>query len=161
MCDTNHIPRATAYWGSTIAIITAHVPGPHIWPSQGPWLDFTCSTTDVHVILEMRLGNHSQIASIQATSVDLRRIQTPHSLFRDFGADKTFTFRWSGCKVQVSVQVQAPARHLAIRLFKTTANGFVCKVNGQALGTVLLHSLGPSAGLMAKHKNRVFPDKWQ
>ena len=43
-----------------------------------------------------------------------KRIQTPHSLFRDFGAFKTFTTRWSGGRVQVWAQVRAPASHLAI-----------------------------------------------
>ena len=28
-------------------------------------------------------------------------IQTPHSIFRDFGADTTFTARWSGDRDQV------------------------------------------------------------
>ena len=31
----------------------------------------------------------------------LKRIQTPHSLFWDFCADKTVTTRWSGCRVQL------------------------------------------------------------
>ena len=35
-------------------------------------------------------------ASILAFSTDLKRIQTPHRLFWDFGTDKTLTTRWSG-----------------------------------------------------------------
>ena len=38
-----------------------------------------------------------------------KRIQTPHSLFWDFWADKTSRTRWSGGRVQVWVQVRAPA----------------------------------------------------
>ena len=47
----------------------------------------------------------------------LKRIQTPHKLFWDFRADKTFALfatRWSGSRVQVWIQVQAPAGHLKI-----------------------------------------------
>ena len=42
------------------------------------------------------------------------KISSLPSLCRDFGADNTFTTRWSGCRVQVWVQVWAPAGHLAI-----------------------------------------------
>ena len=38
----------------------------------------------------MRVGINSPVSSISAFSTDLKRIQTLHSLFRDFGADKTF-----------------------------------------------------------------------
>ena len=44
----------------------------------------------------MRVGNYSQLPSISAFSTDLKRIETPHRLFRDLGAGKTFTTRWSG-----------------------------------------------------------------
>ena len=53
-------------------------------------------------------------SSISAFEMDLKRILIPHNLFRDFGAGKTSTFRWSGCRVQVWVQVRAPAGHLTI-----------------------------------------------
>ena len=43
-----------------------------------------------------------------------KRIQTPHSWFWDFRADKTSTTRWSGGRVQIWVQVWAPACYLAI-----------------------------------------------
>ena len=46
--------------------------------------------------------------------MDLKRIETPHSLCCDFWGYKTFTTRWSGGTVQVWVQVRAPACHLAI-----------------------------------------------
>ena len=52
------------------------------------------------------------LASILASSTDLKSIQTPHSLLWDFGADKTFKTRCSGARVLV--QVRAPASHLAI-----------------------------------------------
>ena len=64
----------------------------------------------------MRVDIVSAMSSISAFLTDLKRIQTPHSLFWGFGADKTFTTRWSGGTVQVWVQVQAPAGHLAISL---------------------------------------------
>ena len=62
----------------------------------------------------MRVDINSALSSISAFAMDLKRIQTPHTLFFDFGADKSFTTRWSGGRVQVWVQVRAPAGHLAI-----------------------------------------------
>ena len=62
----------------------------------------------------MRVGNQSLLASISVSWTDLKGIQTPHSLFRDFGSDKTLTTRWSGGRVQVWVQVWTPAGQLAI-----------------------------------------------
>ena len=50
------------------------------------------------------------LALISASSTDLQRIQTPDCLFRDFREVKswlkTFTACWSGCRVQVWVQLQ-------------------------------------------------------
>ena len=43
-----------------------------------------------------------------------KRIQIPHRLLWDLGADITFTAHWSGWKVQVWVQVLATACHLAL-----------------------------------------------
>ena len=57
-----------------------------------------------------RVGNDSPLASISASSTDLKRIQTPHSLKRDFSADKTFynqlVMRHCSGRVQVWDQVQ-------------------------------------------------------
>ena len=47
-------------------------------------------------------------------STDLKRIQTSHHLFRDFGANKNVTTCWSGGRVQVWIQVWALASQLAI-----------------------------------------------
>ena len=49
----------------------------------------------------MRIDIVSVMSSISAFLTDLKRIQTPHSLFWGFRADKTFTTRWSGGRVQV------------------------------------------------------------
>ena len=62
----------------------------------------------------MSLRKVASLGSNLASVTDLKRIQTPHSLCCDFGGDKTFTTRWSGCRVQVWVQVWAPAAQLAI-----------------------------------------------
>ena len=62
----------------------------------------------------LRVDIVSVMPSISAFLTDPKRIQTPHSLFWDFWADKSFTTCWSGCRVQGWVQVQAPACHLAI-----------------------------------------------
>ena len=71
--------------------------------------------------------SHSLLSSISAFSTDLKE---------HFGADKTFTTRCSGSRVQVWVQVWAPACYLAItlegyirrqstpRLYQKTIKGF-------------------------------------
>ena len=62
----------------------------------------------------MSLRKLTSLGSNLASVTGLTRIQTPHSLCCDFGGYKTFTTRWSGGRVQVWVQVWAPACHLAI-----------------------------------------------
>ena len=64
----------------------------------------------------MGLRKVTLLGSNLASVTDLKRIETPHSLCCDLGGYKTFTTRWSGGTVQVWVQVQAPAGHLAIFL---------------------------------------------
>ena len=73
-------------------------------------------------VLGMSLRKVTSLGSNLASVTDFKRIETPHSLCCDFGGYKTFTTRWSGGRVQVWVQVRAPAGHLAISF------------NGQALG---------------------------
>ena len=65
-------------------------------------------------VLVMSLRKVALLGSNLASVWDLKRIQTPHSLCCDFRGYKTFTTRWSGGRVQVWVQVWAPAGHLAI-----------------------------------------------
>ena len=114
-----------------------------------------------HIILDHNIiqledilvGNHSQQASILASSTDLNSIQSPHSLSRDFRADQSFISCWSllGDRDQLWVQVQAPAGHLAIspeghsRLEKTiTALSLSLKNQRLPLGAALRHSVGGS-----------------
>ena len=52
-------------------------------------------------VWQMRIATFSQLSSISAFSTNLKRIQTPHNLFWGIRADKTFTTRWSGGRVQV------------------------------------------------------------
>ena len=65
-----------------------------------------------------------------------------------FRADKTSTLHCSGGRVQVWVQVLAPANQCqssgnhSKRLFMKTIWGFNCKINGKALGAALQQSLG-------------------
>ena len=65
-------------------------------------------------VLWIRVDIVSAMSSISAFLTDLKRIQTPHTLFWDFWADKPFTTIWSGGRVQVWVQVWAPACHVEI-----------------------------------------------
>ena len=114
-----------------------------------------------HIILDHNIiqledilvGNHSQQASILASSTDLNSIQSPHSLSRDFRADQSFISCWSllGDRDQLWVQVQAPAGHLAIspeghsRLEKTIkALSLSLKNQRLPLGAALRHSVGGS-----------------
>ena len=62
----------------------------------------------------MSIRNFITLGSHWASVTDFKRIQTPHSLRCGFGGDKTFATPWSGGRVQVWVQVWAPAGHLAI-----------------------------------------------
>ena len=62
-------------------------------------------------VLGMSLGKVTSRGSNLASVTDLK---TPHSLCCDFRGYKTFKTRWSGGRVQVWVQVWAPAGHLAI-----------------------------------------------
>ena len=67
-----------------------------------------------------------------------KRIQTPQSWFWDFGADKTSTTSWSEGRVQVWVQVWAPAGHLTITsegYFRRQSKILTAKsMTGQILG---------------------------
>ena len=65
-------------------------------------------------VLGMSLRKVISLGSNLVLVMGLKRIQTPHSLCCDFGGYKTFTTRWLGGRVQVWVQVWAPAGHLAI-----------------------------------------------
>ena len=79
--------------------------------------------------------------------ISTHRIQTPHILFWDIGADKTFTTRYSGGSVQVWVQVRALASsNLSRRPFQKAIEDFQGKINGQALEAALRHCLGWSDG---------------
>ena len=76
------------------------------------------------------------------------------------GADKTFTTRWSGSRVQVWVQVRAPACHLAItpESYSSRQSKVLLQIKGRALGAALLHSLGGSDG---RPQTQAFPSRRQ
>ena len=62
--------------------------------------------------------------------------QPPHSLCCDFGGNKTFTTRWS--KFEPLFVICQTFQ----RLFQKTIEGLEGKINAQALGATLGHSLG-------------------
>ena len=108
-----------------------------------------------------RVGIKSQLPLISVFSTDLKRIITPHWLFWDLVAEKSFTIRWSGCRVQVHIQVQGPACHLAItpegysrRQSKALTENSRAELLGQ-------HYCTAWAGQNGKHKHRVFPNGQQ
>ena len=96
-----------------------------------------------------------------AFSMDLKRIQTPHRFSWGLGADKTSTIHWSGGRVQVWVQVWAPAGHLVItpescsrRQSKVLTAKAMAELLGPRSGSAL-------AGLTGEHKRRAFPSRRQ
>ena len=88
-------------------------------------------------------------------------IQTQHSQFWGFEADKTFTISWSGCRVQVWAQVWAPAGHLAIT--PKSYSRRQCNVLTAKSNVELLRQRASTAWAvwMGKHKHRVFPSLLQ
>ena len=78
---------------------------------QGVWRKFE---GELETVRGISLEKVTSLGSNLVSVTDLKRIETPHSLCCDFGGYKTFTTRWSGGRVQVWVQVWAPACHLAI-----------------------------------------------
>ena len=95
-------------------------------------------------------------ASILASSTNLKRIQAPHSLFRDFRAEKTSTTCWSGCRVQEWVQVWAPSSCLAITPKASPVGNQRFWLQFRCLspwGRALRHSLGwlESVGWVSKN----------
>ena len=85
----------------------------------------------------MRVGINSLPSSISALSTDLKRIQTPHSLFRGFRAENsnktpqnTITTRLSDSRVQVTV----PAGHLANHYSRRQSKGLTAKTMAKLLG---------------------------
>ena len=112
----------------------------------------------------MSLKKVTLLGSNLASGTDLKRSETPHSLCCDFGGYKTFTIRWSGGTVQVWVQVQAHASHLAIsqkavpegnRRFRGQNQLPTCaKLLGQLCGSAC-------AGWTGEHKHKAFPNQWQ
>ena len=83
--------------------------------------------------IEMLLRLAQNLASV----TDLKEIQAPRSLCCDFGGNKTFTTRWSDGRVQVWVQVWAPACHLEI-----TKRRFWLQSQWLSSWCQLQHSLG-------------------
>ena len=109
----------------------------------------------------------SLLASISASTTDLKRFQTPHDLFRNIGAENTSTTLWSDGRVQVWVHIRAPAGHLAITAegysrIQKTIEVFDCKINSRALGPRVLGRRSGTASLSGtawagrtgKHKQR-------
>ena len=99
--------------------------------------------------------------SISAFLTDLKRFQTPHSLFWDFRANKSFPTSWSGGRLEVWVQVWAPAGHPEItpegysrRQSKVLTAKSIAKLLEQRSGTAW-------AGWPGEVKHREFLSQWQ
>ena len=121
--------------------------------------EIKCTLHDIN-----RRGSHRQqsggwgLISTHSFFSVLKRIQTPHSWFWDFRAETT---RWSGCRVQVWVQVWPPACHLAI-----TPKGYSRRQSKVLTAKSMAKLLGPRsgtawAGRTGEHKHRAFPSRRQ
>ena len=118
----------------------------------------------------MRMEIHSPLSSISAFSTELKRMQTPQSLLRDFGAYKSSLstlfnslFRLQSSSLSPSSSESSPCRSYGnhfrrLSWFQKTIKGFDCKVNGRALGAdaaEFWHSLGVSDGRALAFPNRL------
>ena len=118
MCQLHIIAVVTGRHSQAVSrLSTTTVKSLHSASQSGGWgLLFSTIDSLLPLILEF--------------STDLKRIQNPHSLFKDFWAYKTCSPCWSGCtgqeqpvgqaalqcscRAQVWVIVQAPIYHVAI-----------------------------------------------
>ena len=111
-------------------------------------------------VWQVRVDIDSLLSSISAVVSDRKIIHTPDRLFWGFRADQISTTYCSGCRVQVWVQDQAPAGHLAI-----TAKGQSRRQSKVLTAKSMAKLLGPSSsnawagwtGNSGKHKHREFP----
>ena len=89
----------------------------------------------------------SLLSSVSVFSTDLKWIQTPHTLFLDFRADRTFLTRWSASRDQVWVQVRVPAWQSPQKAIPVDKRRF------------WLQNQWPSSWAVwtGKHRHRVFP----
>ena len=74
--------------------------------------DFLC----LGAVWGIRAWSNPPLASILASSTDLKRIQTPHSLFTDFGADTTFTTWWQSSSLSSLSLKPLPITWQSLRL---------------------------------------------
>ena len=120
--------------------------------------------------LECKLNGRALGAALQCAPAQLRhknrasltdstRIQTPHSFFRDFCADKpshfvglAAEFKFESKFEPLQVIWQSPRR-----LSQKTIVGFDCKINCQSLVAELRHGLGR----LGEHKHRTFQSRLQ
>ena len=88
---------------------------------------------------------------ISAFSTDLKRIQTPYTLFWDFGPDKPLHQVYNPL-VRMHSSSLSPSSLLPViwqsltKAIPEDNRKFDCKINGKALGAALLHSLGGLGG---------------
>ena len=101
----------------------------------------------------------SLLSTILAFSPHLKRIQTQHSLFWDFWADNLYNqlVRWQSSSSSPSSSPCLSSGNHPRRIFQKTIEGFNCKIDGQALGAALLHSLG----WLDEQAQALFQSLWQ
>ena len=105
--------------------------------------------------LGARIGNNSHLASNLCVFNRPKRIQTPYSLFRDFGANKTLPTHWSGVSVQVWVQV-LPLQVTWQSFLYSRRQSKVLTAKSMA-ELLLQRSCTARASKTGKYKQRVFP----
>ena len=104
----------------------------------------------------MRVEIDSPLSSIWAFSIDLKRIQTQRSLFRDLGGDKTFTLvRQQSSSLSPSLNPCLSSGGNRSRRLEDTQRSLTVKSMAELLG---VHSGTDGKG---KHKHRMFPSQLQ
>ena len=89
----------------------------------------------------------TSLGSNSASVMDLKRIQTPHSLCCDFGKPLQLVGQEAQFKFESKFEPLQVIWQSLLRLFQKVIEGLDCKINGQALGAAC-------AGRTGEHKHR-------
>ena len=101
--------------------------------------------TDGTAVRWMRVGKPSHLSSILAFWKEFKLNTVCWTLFWGFWADTPQQPIGQAAEWAPADQCRSSGNH-SRRLFEKTIEGFDCKINGQALGSALRHSLGGSNG---------------
>ena len=139
---------------------------PHKWPSGCKEFQHPAGYIQVHVVCNFwtRHITNSELeiivslASTLASATDLKRIQTPLSLFRDFGAYKPLPLVGQAAEFKLEFIFFACCNHSS-RLFQQTIKSSTAKPMAKLLRQLeLRHRYGKFEW---QDNQREFPSQWQ